>query len=165
VRPKKSLSNETIKDLPQYKAAVKYQAYLEEMQLALMTYYTDLSTSFIQKFSAYANSNPTVILACTYGGIIGGFIMIFLFEVLFLSCRGKRVFRGFINSIWWICSISAVLVAIFLNFMVPVIGSMSELGVIMQPTMYNRTFFAKLEFPNDMVKGHMYPCIFGSKIF
>lgn len=163
MRSTKSLNNDTIKTIAHYKAAVKYQAYLEEMQSALMTYYNDLSASFIQKFSAFANSNPTIILYCTYCGIIGGFAVIFLFEVLFLCCRGKRVFRILVNTLWFLCALSAVGVSVFLNILVPVIGSMSELGVIMQPTMYNTTFFGKLEFPSDMVKGHLYPCIYGSR--
>ena len=135
------------------------------MEGALVQYYTDLSTSFIQKFSAYANSNPTIILACTYGGIIGGFIVIFLFEIMFLCFRGKRVFRILVNTLWFLCALSAMGVAIFLNILVPVAGSMSELSLIMEPTMYNKTFFGKLEFPSDVVKGHLHPCIYGCRSF
>lgn len=164
MRAKKSLSDDKVKELNHYKAALNYQSYLEEMNSALVTYYTDLSTSFIQRIATYANSNPTVILWCSYGGAAGAFLMIFTFEILFCCCRGSRALRILINTTWFICAAAAVGVAVFLNILVPVIGSMSELGLMMQPTMYNVTFFGKLEFPSEMVRGHLYPCVFGCSL-
>jgi hypothetical protein len=57
-----------------------------------------------------------------------------------------------------------ILFSVFLNILVPVIGSMAELSIILEPSLYNKTFYGKLEFPSDLVKGHLFPCIYGSNL-
>lgn len=162
MRSSQSLTVDKVKSLKQYNHVSNYITYLEDLSTSVQQYYTDLSDSYINKFVTYTKSNPTLLLSVSYGILTLGFILIFLFEILYFCKRRLRLFRGFVNGLWCTCSIITICFSLFLNVLVPVIGSMAELSSILEPSLYNKTFYGKMEFPTDLVKGHLYPCIYGS---
>jgi hypothetical protein len=159
-----SLTTDQVKQLIQYKQAASHLAYLEEMSISVNQYYQDLSDSYIKKFTTYIKSSPLAILISSYGVLFLGFGALFLFEVLYFCKRRFRSFRMTIKVLWCSCALVTIGFSLFLNFLVPVIGSMAEIAIILEPSMLNKTFYGKLEFPTDLTKGHLYPCIFGSTL-
>lgn len=160
-----SLSKDQIKQLTQYKQVTSYIASLEDMSTQINQYYQDLSESYIKKFTTYVKSNPLAILISSYSILFVGFLALFTFEILYWCKRSIRTFRMIVKVLWCSCALITVGFSIFLNFLVPVIGSMAEVAILIEPSMYNKTFFGKLEFPADLTKGHLYPCIYGSGIY
>ncbi len=69
--------------------------------------------------------------------------------------------RRLVNFCWLFCGPAVIAFTVLLNIMVPIIGSMSELGAMMEPTTYNKTFYSKLEFPGNELKAALYTCIYG----
>lgn len=139
-------------------------AYISSLQTGIKTvndFYNTISQSYITQFAYYSNAKSAVIPIVLYGIILFFFGMAFVFEIIFYKSRTSKWLRLVVNFLWIVGAPGVILFSLFLNIIVPIIGSMSELAIIMEPINYNKTFYNKLEYPNAALKSLLYPCMFG----
>jgi hypothetical protein len=148
-----------------YKRLTGYIASLETSISAVNSFYKDISESYIQKFATFSKNSPLIIMLSIYATLGVFFGIAILVELIFFKKRASKCWRVCANLFWLTCAPIAVLFTLFLNVLVPVIGSMTELSVILEPTLYNKTFHSKLEFPEPTFRSLLYPCIFGDGNF
>ncbi len=157
----KGVTKEQAKMSGPYKSLATYIEELSSGTAQIESVYTDISDSLATGLMVFHKSNPYVILGVLYGCIVLFIGSALLFELLFYKNRSRVCWKRLMNGIWCFCAPLTVAVSIFLNVLVPVIGGMSEINIIAQPVLFNRTFYAKVEFPEDSYKSLVYSCIFG----
>lgn len=129
---------------------------LEAFSTRLSTFYLD-SLKSTQEFGA--------IIVC---GIIAGVILIFsatsiITDLMYKAKRSNSALKKFTVASWCSCCAATLGFSMYLNFIVPIIGSTEELAKIIEPASLNPTFYGKLEYPEAKLRADFYPCFFGGR--
>ena len=164
----KSLHGVSLDDMKKLSTYKHLESYMSKVQSDIKLteeLYKDISDSFTNRLISFEESSPLIIFIGIYGVIVLSLGCGVMLEILYMKKRSRVCIRRLINSLWCVCAPFAVGVTVLLNILVPVIGSMSELNIIMEPILFNRTFYAKIEFPSDTVKGGLYGCLHGDNLY
>jgi hypothetical protein len=157
----KGLSRDLVKKSAPYTSLSNYADLLASSIALTQATYSDISDSLMNNLMVFHKNNPYVIVGVLYGCIVLFIGSAILYELLFYKNRSKVCWKRLMTSIWCFCAPLTVGVSIFLNVLVPVIGGMSEINIIAHPVLFNKTFYGKVEFPNDEYKSLTHSCIFG----
>lgn len=127
---------------------------LEAFSQRLTSYYLD-SLMSTQKFGV-------LMLSAIIAGavLLLGLASIFL-DLMYKLRRSSPAYKKLTVVSWCTCCAVTFGFAVFLNFVLPIVGATDELAKLIEPAAINPTFYAKLEAPEDKLKAAFYPCFFG----
>lgn len=138
---------------------------MELLNTALDTLYLQVSNSFISGLKSAFNANIIMILMIAYGGIGLCVLLSFFCEVMFFRKRDKKIYRSLTNTFWCIFAPGTVAFASCLSVLAPLTAAGTEYYAMLEPTLLNRTFYGKLEYPSDKIKAGLFPCTHGDGKF
>jgi hypothetical protein len=148
-----------------YSQLVNYTTQMQQLIIVLDDLYAQISSSFLNTLTAAFNANLIMIFIVAYGVLAAFVLLSFFCEFMFFKKRDRKIYRTLINLFWCFFAPAAVAFAGFLSILAPLTAAGTEFHAMLEPTLLNRTFYGKLEYPSDQIKGGLYPCTHGNGKF
>lgn len=148
-----------------YSQLTKYIAALEELSASLDALYLQISSSFVSGLKSAFGANLVMFVMIGYGCLAVFVLVAAFFEVMFFRKRDQKIYRTLTNVFWCLFGPGAVVFSVFLAILAPLTAAGTEYYAMLEPALLNRTFYGKLEYPNDKIKAGLFPCTHGDGKF
>lgn len=138
---------------------------MEDLSASLDALYLQVSTSFVSGLKSAFSANLVMFVLIGYGILALFVLLASFFEVMFFRKRDQKIYRTLTNVFWCLFGPGAVLFSVFLAILAPLTAAGTEYYAMLEPALLNRTFYGKLEYPNDKIKAGLFPCTHGDGKF
>jgi succinate dehydrogenase/fumarate reductase cytochrome b subunit len=132
---------------------------MENRTKTLEDAYNDLSSSFFTKTYTFDTQNGRIIIYGIYGFFLLLILVALLLEFLFKKKRTSKCLKGSLTVMWVAFAFIALTFALILNIVIPVASAMSEFGNMIEPIIFNSSFYSNLEWPDETFKSTVASCI------